>query len=275
MASTSSTLTTGGMAIDHVVVAVRDLAEAAAGYAAAGLTVVPGGEHADGATHNALIAFADGAYLELIAFVEPDRPQGHRWWPLLQRGEGTVDFALRSADLAADAARLRQNGIDAADPKAGGRVRPDGQRIGWRNLELRDHAVPLPFLIEDVTPRGLRVPSGAAADHLLGVSGIAGLTILVPDLALATARYGALLGTEPTASPALIDGVVDARRFGLSGQAAQWLELAQPQVGADELRRHLAERGAGPWRIVLAGAEQAMDLSADADLRGARIELTA
>jgi hypothetical protein len=80
-------------AIDHVVIVVRDLAQASADFAAAGFTVTPGGEHADGATHNALIPFADGAYIELIAFKEPDRPSTHtsggRGWPRV-RGRSTM-----------------------------------------------------------------------------------------------------------------------------------------------------------------------------------------
>lgn len=266
--------------IDHVVIAVRDLAEASADYATAGFTVVPGGEHADGATHNALIAFADGAYVELIAFKMPKRRQGHRWWPLLARGEGTVDFALRSGDLAADAARLRAAGIDTPDPREGGRLRPDGERIAWRNLELRDPEVPLPFLIEDVTPRERRVAGGAAASHLLGATGVAGLTLLVADLDRAAARYAALLGTAGSGAETGIDGVAAAQRFLLTGPGGQWIELAEPAAvaAADGLRRHLAERGAGPYRVVLAGAAAqtaAGGLLAGANLHGARIEVEA
>lgn len=261
------------LSIDHVVIAVRDLDQASADYEAAGFTVVPGGEHADGATHNALISFADGAYFELIAFKEPDRPQGHRWWPLLARGEGTVDFALRANDLAAEAARLRQAGIDAPEPRDGGRRRPDGERIAWRNLELGDPAVPLPFLIEDVTPRDRRVPAGAATSHPLGVTGIVGLTILVPDLELAATRYAALLGTEPTASPtpSPISGVAAARCVALPGDADQWLDIAQPEAAASDPQRHLTERGAGPYRIVLTGAPAATSPLAGEALHGARI----
>ncbi len=54
--------------IDHVVILVKDLAQATADYTELGFTVVPGGEHSDGASHNALIAFADGSYIELFAF---------------------------------------------------------------------------------------------------------------------------------------------------------------------------------------------------------------
>ena len=55
--------------IDHIVILVRDLAAASAEHAKLGFTVTPGGAHRHGATHNALISFADGTYFELIAFV--------------------------------------------------------------------------------------------------------------------------------------------------------------------------------------------------------------
>src|SRR5215471_9075151 len=55
------------MRLDHVVVVVSSLAEAARSFAAAGFTVTPGGRHDAIPTENALIAFADGSYLELLA----------------------------------------------------------------------------------------------------------------------------------------------------------------------------------------------------------------
>lgn len=77
----------------------RDLTRASADYQRAGFTVTPGGEHTSGGTHNALLAFADGTYFELIAFKEPDRPQAHRWWSRHARVEGLIDFALGAEHL--------------------------------------------------------------------------------------------------------------------------------------------------------------------------------
>ena len=144
--------------IDHIVIAGRGLAQMSRDYEQAGFTVTPGGEHVGGATHNALVSFADGAYFELLAFAEPDRPQVHKWWAKLANGEGTVDFALLSDGLDAEADRLRQAGVAVDGPRDGGRLRPDGQRIAWRTIMLADGATPLPFVIEDVTAHGLRVP---------------------------------------------------------------------------------------------------------------------
>src|SRR5229473_91146 len=105
--------------IDHIVVAVPDLVAASTSYADLGFTVIPGGEH-PGGTHNALIAFADGAYIELIAFhtahaaqgaPAPANATGHRWHQFLATGGGLVDFALGSTNLAEDVARLTAEGL--------------------------------------------------------------------------------------------------------------------------------------------------------------------
>ncbi|MGF6240407.1 catechol 2,3-dioxygenase-like lactoylglutathione lyase family enzyme [Paraburkholderia sp. GAS38] len=81
------------LSLDHVVIRVRDLEQTIADYNELGFTVQRGGTHADGATHNALIGFADGSYFELIAFLR-DAPE-HRWWDADYRvGDGLVDFAL-------------------------------------------------------------------------------------------------------------------------------------------------------------------------------------
>ena len=237
--------------IDHIVIAVRDLAAASDDYARLGFTVTPGGEHTGGATHNALISFADGAYFELIAFREPDRPQEHKWWATFARGEGTVDFALRSESVDFEGDRLKQAGIELDGPHDGGRLRPDGQRIAWRNLGLAAAGAPLPFMIEDVTTRDLRVPTGAATEHELGVTGIAGLVLLVADLDRATGPYQALLDTRGESSTPAVEGVRRAQRFRFG---SQWIELAEADPSAGELQRHIEERGAGPYEIILAGA---------------------
>src|SRR5260221_11159491 len=97
--------------IDHLVVVVSDLGKAVEDYTKMGFTVVPGGRHPT-ATDNALIAFADGSYLELIAFHRPN--VDHRWWRSNQLGGGLTDYCLRTPDLAADIEAVRQTGVWSA-----------------------------------------------------------------------------------------------------------------------------------------------------------------
>ena len=71
--------------------------------------MVPGGRHPVG-SHNALIAFADGSYLEILAFYRG--ALDHRWWEALHKGEGLVDLCFRTDDLRGDTKKLRDAGRD-------------------------------------------------------------------------------------------------------------------------------------------------------------------
>jgi len=251
--------------IDHVVIGVRDLATASADYANLGFTVTLGGEHTGGATHNALVSFRDGSYFELIAFTDPDRPQPHRWWSRVAKGEGLVDFALLSNDLVRESARLTAAQVQS-EPRDGGRLRPDGQQIAWKSASLvSTPQTQLPFVIEDVTPRELRVPNGTATAHPLGVAGIAGVSVVVEDLDASAPAYAALLENEGDESRSTVEGVSASRRYDI-GQ--QWIELIQP-TPESSLAEYLADRGEGPYDIVLNGAENAR-LSVR-DTHGARL----
>ena len=114
--------------IDHIVIAVPDLDVARKSYEALGFSVVPGGRHPVG-THNALIAFADGAYVELIAFYEKN--PAHKWWTPLQKGGGLVDFCMQTDDLLGDTAAFRKAGVAIDDPSPLSRLRPDGYQLKW------------------------------------------------------------------------------------------------------------------------------------------------
>jgi hypothetical protein len=173
--------------LDHVVYVYRDLQAASDDYRRRGFTVTPGGEHADRATHNALIPFADGTYLELVGFRDLSRSLTNRWWKIAADGGGIADFALLSDDIAADTAALAD--LVKSPPQQGGRITPDGVELMWRTAILKP---PLPFIIEDLTPREFRVPGGAAADHANGAMGISSVIVGATDLADAEWRYAAL-----------------------------------------------------------------------------------
>jgi catechol 2,3-dioxygenase-like lactoylglutathione lyase family enzyme len=257
--------------IDHVVIVVRDLARATADYTAAGFTVTPGGEHADGATHNALIPFADGAYLELIAFKEPERPSAHQWWPRLAQGEGMVHYALRSDDLAADVARLHAAGVAISDPRDGGRTRPDGQTLRWRSATF-EGGFALPFLIEDMTPRALRVPGGPAAEHPLGVRGIAGLRVLADDPNAVRAPL-AVLFRAPQGRMLVSPSVRDTGILLRLETGTQWIELLHPGDAPGDMAADLARFGPGPYELALVGGAGSLDAALSSDLHAARIRV--
>jgi hypothetical protein len=72
----------------------------------------------------------------------------------------------------------------------------------------------MPFIIEDLTPRDLRVPGGAAAHHANGATGIASLVVGARNIADAEWRYAAL---RERGAPSIelrsaeSDGIVDVR----------------------------------------------------------------
>lgn len=131
--------------------------------------VVPGGQHADGLTSNALVALADGIYIELIAFEKPaneyppDSPRSNHWWA--NKEPGWIDWACLGLEDHVDqtiAARDREvrSGVQYQEGKIGGRTRAgDGQELKWRVTfpELKHGRGTVPFFCQDLTPRELRV----------------------------------------------------------------------------------------------------------------------
>lgn len=257
---------------DHIVIAVNDLDQTVTDYTAAGFTVTPGGEHKHGGSHNALVTFQNGAYFELIAFKTDAPATGHRWRELLAKGEGLVDFALRAADLDQEVLDLRAAGLNVDNPRDGGRIRPDGQRVDWRTLRfLENNTGALPFYCHDQTERTLRVPDGAAAAHANGATAVRGVTLVVRDLPAAARDFAAITGSAAEVVTSPLDGAAGANRFAL-GEG--WIELVQPAEGDNELSRYLALRGERPYEIALATPAGDETLLPIEQTHGARIRLT-
>lgn len=249
--------------LDHVVIAVHDLAAAMADYQALGFQVLPGGAHAGRLSHNALVVFDDGAYLELIAW-RGDNDES--WYRVLQaHGEGFVDHALLPQAMARDVAAALQRGLQTLRPISdGGRLRPDGQHVAWQLARQTTRA--LPFLCGDVTPRSLRVPEGPVRQQANGVTGVAAVLVAVPDLAGARADLQALLGVPVLDGPGaaarqavawLADAGVACAHGGADGcdlvLVAPDATAPAPSAAAQHLAQRLATRGPGPCALVLHG----------------------
>ncbi|HVV37700.1 MAG TPA: VOC family protein [Acidimicrobiales bacterium] len=151
-------------ALDHVMVVVADLDEAAHRYDSDfGLVAVPGGRHPGFGTANSIIPLGD-AFIELVvvedAAVSPlaEFLSGR----LASDGEGIVGVCLRAADFAAVAARLDSPIVPMS------RTRPDGTELHWELTGIDGALVHgLPFFIswavDEDHPARMRVghPSGA------------------------------------------------------------------------------------------------------------------
>lgn len=185
--------------LDHVVIAVADLDAAMNEFRAMGFTVSVGGQN--GPTHNALVPFQDGTYLELICprswlarmlFIAFYRSKllhllktiipslSFRVFSWLGGPSGVCDFCLRivsqgNENLQSVIADLRAQGVDMSDVIEMARTKPNQEVAQWRLAAPVD--LQLPFFIEDITNVDVRVPSGEAAIHKNGVVGISRLLL--------------------------------------------------------------------------------------------------
>jgi catechol 2,3-dioxygenase-like lactoylglutathione lyase family enzyme len=231
--------------IDHIVVVAPELEAAIRGYTELGFTVVRGGKHNIG-THNALVAFADGAYIELIAFLTP--VAGHPWYEAMSRSGGLVDFCAQTDDLAADVAAYRRAGISISDPNAMTRDRPDGYRLKWvLSIPSAPFNGSVPFLIKDENPRDERVPRERT--HRNRVSGIANLVVAVPDAAKAAGWYRTITGSEGTPIEHR-DLDANGTRFELGSHQ---VDIVAPRVGGGPVAEFLRARSGGPFEATLRG----------------------
>jgi len=161
--------------IDHVLIAVSDLAAAAREIEARhGLTSVEGGRHPGWGTANRIVPLGE-TYLELVAVVDESEaaqsPFG-RWvaavHPELARPFG---WAVRTHELE-DVARRLGLTVDA-----GSRTSRDGRPIRWRLAGIEQAAADpsLPFFIEWAP--GTSLPGRASATHRAGAVEIAELRL--------------------------------------------------------------------------------------------------
>jgi catechol 2,3-dioxygenase-like lactoylglutathione lyase family enzyme len=234
------------LGIDHLVIVVRDLDRAARDYQQLGFTVVPGGQHPVG-SHNVLISFADGSYLELIAFYR--EAIDHRWWQPLQKGERLVDCCFQTDDLRGDTKKLQDAGVAINNPVPWSRKRPDGYELKWLlSLATGSHRGVAPFLIEDVTPRSERIPQQFL--HANQITGIEKVIVAVGELGQIAKWYGALLGFEgkPFADATL---GADGLRFQVGSHV---FEFVSPRDAHSPLINWLREFGPSPYAAVLKSA---------------------
>lgn len=123
-------------AIDHLVIGVRDLADAAAELEGdVGLVCTGGGRHEGLGTANRIAFLADGSYVEMMG-VESAKAASR--WPIgaatiraLKAGGGLAAYALLDEELPITVARLRATGSSVGPVSPGSRRRPDGEIVRW------------------------------------------------------------------------------------------------------------------------------------------------
>lgn len=171
--------------IDHVLLAVRDLDQAAAWISERhGLKALPGGRHPGAGTANMIVPLGDD-YLELIAIVDPAEaaasPLGGRVAGAPETGAKLATWAVRVTDLDAVKERLSAAGVGTEGPRSGSRLRPDGVLLEWRTLHVGDGLEPaIPFFIEWNVPAGEH-PGAQAVEHPAGTVLLRGIRLAGPD----------------------------------------------------------------------------------------------
>ena len=253
------------LTLDHVILVVSDLQVATHQFSQLGFSVIAGGVHTGGLTHNSLIPFPDGTYLELLSTTRKSTLQtlmllkrvrllgiytsneseiGRRLIEDLACGVGMNDYSLLSFDLEHQVNLIKEQGAYFTDPIPGGRIRPDGKEITWRTAVPQ--TIDLPFLMEDLSPREIRVPPVREDHHENGILGIDGLTVMVPNLVESMAHYRALLGDDPVTEPSYPQPGTQASEFKLDNR---FLSIVSPLPGNSLLRNLQKKRSSRPIGI--------------------------
>ncbi len=256
------------LGIDHILIAVEDLDKAMALYRRLGFQVLRGGEHPQVGTENALVPLADGAYLELIAVKEAGQaaqgPLTRQVLDALGRANRFAGFALETRDYDADLRAARERGLLIQKGLPGERVRPDGQRVGWRTAHPENPT--LPFLIQDLTPRALRVPG--PTEGLGGATRVDTVEVGVTDLQPALTAYAQLLGEKPVEGRFRLQRGTIKLFSSMAGDGVQLVLLATENL--EGLARAWQAEGLDHYDHGLAGVGRVL---VPRDTAGARLSL--
>ena len=244
-------------AIDHVIIGVHNLENAATQFSQKlGLAVSGGGIHPTGGTANRIIVIGE-TYLELIGIHNPAEAQ-QSMLDRLAIHEGYLNFVLASNDIEADSNAMVNLGIPKLGPTPGSLRSADGRTRGWSRIDIErpDLAQRYPFIIQHDSAgeeRRFRLAGWTTPpEHALGAVQIRSATIAVADLAEATQRFQYIYGLQPSDS---FTGEADGWdamlvAFPLGGNdQGQCFELAEPlplsaEADQDTDYEHLPEPGA-------------------------------
>lgn len=232
-----------GRRMDHATFAGPDLDALSAPFRRLGFDVRYGGAHSNGVTHMAVVPFADGSYLELISTLEPGA-ESPLWDLAIRDAAGPCAWCLEAPDLRAEAARVRGLGVPVEGPVPLSRLTPEGETASW-SLAFPGEGSPgslLPFLIEDATPRRVRL----ASEEDSPLAGIEGVVVGVSDLDAAAELFERVYGWrsgKAGRSEALGAQIVHL------GASPVW--LAAPGAPGSRLEERLRRYGTLPCAFLL------------------------
>jgi catechol 2,3-dioxygenase-like lactoylglutathione lyase family enzyme len=183
--------------VDHVVIAVRDLAAASATYESLlGLRPSWRGMHPGFGTANTLFRLAN-TYLELLGPSGEGLVADALRARLDDHGEGPLALAFGTGDARAAAATLRERGMQAPDPDVEtGREISSRQERSWLRFSLplaRTRGVPL-MVVEHRSPPEALPPAEPVESSESAVSAIDHVVIMTGSAEEVIALYGETLG---------------------------------------------------------------------------------
>lgn len=183
--------------VDHILIAVENLDKSMEVFRRLGFQVLCGGEHPQAGTQNALIPLADGSYLELVGVTNPSLARqlafSRQILDTLDRTNRFAGFALETNDYSHDVQAIRDRGLAISKAAPGERLKPDGERVSWWTAHPEDQR--LPFLIQDLTSRVLRVPP--PSEGIGGFTRTGRVEVGAAALQPMITAYAQLLGGRP------------------------------------------------------------------------------
>ena len=238
--------------IDHIVVGVRELEQAAAQWQRLGFTTTTVGRHIGWTTANICVMLEEG-YIELLTGVEPAAPRHALAELLAQRGEGGLGIALATDDAAGTAAAWRRIGLEVTGPESlARRLRSDGDEIELRFRNVTPRLCELSglacFACFHETPESLRRPEWLR--HANGALRLRSCTILADPPDAVAAALTRLLGNHTVATT---DNVIT---FHLGRQAL----VVAPVEDVRLFHPELAELEASPLPRLVAAEIEVLDL---------------
>lgn len=211
--------------LDHVVIAVRSLDEAAATYRKFGFTLTARGLHEGKGTGNHCLMFGN-TYVELLGVVDATGAEGILAQRVKARGEGgiAVAYGADNADKTYEA--LRAAGIDAEAPNDLSRpLDLDGKRdmVRFRNVNMSGLKLPdtMQFICTHITPELTRARREWQL-HPNGATNVAKIIIATDQPQQAATEFTTLFGSN---------GVLDNATL-----SAQTRDQIEKHAGPDALK---------------------------------------
>lgn len=187
--------------IDHVVIAVKDIARSGEDFRRLGFTLTPHGRHTTGSENHCIMFERD--YFELLSVPVP-HPVTRYYQDFVERGEGLAALALATDDARGFHDELAADGIAVDAPVDFSRPveLPQGTfDASFRITQLRPEAAPAGriFACQHFTRELVWRPEYLLHENqALGLAGVAAV-VDAGQLTSLAARYAAIFGSTPQA----------------------------------------------------------------------------